>query len=84
MGQSLPSRPATASAGDIEYVRSLRVDLTSQEAQVARHVGSGLTNAEIAAHMFLSPRTVEWHLRQVFSKLGIASRRELRTALPPT
>ena len=52
--------------------------------QVARLASSGLTNAEIAAQMFLSPRTVEWHLRQVFGKFGIASRRELRTALTPT
>ena len=61
-----------------------RVDLTGQEMQVARLASSGLTNAEIAAQMFLSPRTVEWHLRQVFGKFGIASRRELRTALTPT
>jgi DNA-binding CsgD family transcriptional regulator len=56
-------------------------DLTPQEAQVARLAADGHTNSEIGAQLFLSPRTVEWHLTKMFSKLGIKSRKELRTAL---
>jgi DNA-binding CsgD family transcriptional regulator/tetratricopeptide (TPR) repeat protein len=59
-----------------------RDDLTNQERQIAQLARGGLSNPEIGARLFLSPRTVEWHLHKVFGKLGIRSRRELTNALP--
>ena len=59
-----------------------RDELTAQEWHIARLARDGLSNPEIGARLFLSPRTVEWHLGKVFTKLGIRTRRELATALP--
>jgi DNA-binding CsgD family transcriptional regulator len=59
-----------------------RDELTPQEKQIARLARDGLSNPEIGARLFLSPRTVEWHLHKVFTKLEIRSRQELTTALP--
>jgi DNA-binding CsgD family transcriptional regulator len=56
--------------------------LTPQEARIVRLAVAGHTNPEISTQLFLSPRTIEWHLRKVFTKLGISSRKELTVALP--
>jgi DNA-binding CsgD family transcriptional regulator len=73
-----------AATGERVRKRSVetRDDLTPQELQIAQLARDGLSNPEIGARLFLSPRTVEWHLRKVFAKLEIRSRRELAAGLP--
>jgi DNA-binding NarL/FixJ family response regulator len=59
-----------------------RDELTDQESRVARLARDGLSNPEIGVRLFISPRTVQYHLRQVFVKLAISSRSQLDRALP--
>src|SRR6202035_4985847 len=77
------ARRELLAAGDTVRKRTVETvsELTAQEAHIARFAVDGRTNAEIGAQLFLSTRTVEWHLSKVYTKLGVGSRRELRRGL---
>lgn len=77
------SRRELEAAGEsLQRLRNTKpsATLTKQESYIARLAGDGYSNSEIASHLFISPRTVEWHLGRIFAKLGVSSRRELRRA----
>jgi DNA-binding CsgD family transcriptional regulator len=78
------ARKELVATGETARKRTIETvnELTAQEAQIARLARNGCSNAEIGTELFLSPRTVEWHLRKIFNKLGISSRRELHAVLP--
>ena len=75
--QELVATGATARRRQVET----RDILTAQEAQIAQLAAGGLTNQEIGSQLFLSHHTVEWHLRKVFTKLAVTSRRQLSATL---
>src|SRR4029077_11196329 len=80
------ARRELLATGDTVATRTIRITrgaaLTSQEDQVARLARDGLSNPEIAMRLFISVRTVQYHLGKVFTKVGIRSRTELYRALP--
>jgi DNA-binding NarL/FixJ family response regulator len=78
------SRRELLATGETARKRSVENagQLTVQEAQVAELARQGLSNSEIGARLFISPRTVEYHLHKVFTKLGVNSRVQLHRVLP--
>jgi ATP/maltotriose-dependent transcriptional regulator MalT len=77
------ARRELAATGETVRKRSVetRDYLTAQEAQIARLAADGLSNPEIGAELFISRRTVEWHMKKIFTKLDITSRKQIRRAL---
>jgi DNA-binding CsgD family transcriptional regulator len=75
---------AASPAGETARKRNVetRDELTAQEMQIAQLARAGLSNPEIGARLFISPRTVEYHLHKVFGKLGITTREHLDRVLP--
>jgi DNA-binding CsgD family transcriptional regulator len=69
--------------GEIVRKRSVEThdELTQQEKQISLMARAGLSNPEVGSRLFISPQTVEWHLRKVFAKLEISSRKELRVVM---
>jgi DNA-binding CsgD family transcriptional regulator len=77
------TRRELSATGETVRRRSVETaqQLTSQELQIARLAAAGGTNREIGSQLYLSVRTVEWHLRKVFMKLEVRNRRELSAGL---
>ena len=78
------ARRELLATGEIARKRTVETtgELTAQETQVARLVRDGLSNSEIGARLFISPRTVQYHLGKIFTKLAISSRSQLHQVLP--
>jgi DNA-binding CsgD family transcriptional regulator len=78
------SRLELAATGERARTRRVdsNVDLTARELQIARLAADGLTSPEIGSQLFISPKTVEYHLTKIFQKLGVKSRMQLAKAMP--